>query len=104
MRKILNNNNKSKRLNGHPKGKIGTPLNIQDKTGKQLLVGDFVKYNHRNKYEGRLLFDYEFGFYGIALSSAMYGDNEYDVNSYGELIEISLDNGLKMNLEKVEDK
>ena len=44
MRKILRNNNKSKRLNGTKKGKLGMQLCIIDKSGNSLSVGDDIKY------------------------------------------------------------
>ena len=43
MRKVLNNPNKSKRLSGTTKGKVGTVLNLLDKNKETLCVGDFNK-------------------------------------------------------------
>lgn len=53
MRKILKNNNKSKRFNGSKKGKIGTQLYILDKFGNLLSVGDGIKYGD---YKGVFLY------------------------------------------------
>lgn len=101
MRKILKNKNKSERMHGAPKGKIGVMLNIVDKNNILLSVGDHVKYGN---YRGVLLYNYHCGQYGIALDESMwYGDNLYDINSYGKFVEIPLDNGAKMELEKLDE-
>lgn len=99
MRKILKNNNKSKRINGTVKGKIGTPLNIIDKHSNFLSVGDEVKYG---KYKGILLYNHYYDQYGIALDySICYGNNKYNIDSYGKFIEIPMDNGGRMEIELV---
>lgn len=99
MRKILRNNNKSKRLNGTKKGKIGTQLCIIDKLGNPLFVGNEVKYRD---YKGVFLYNYHCDQYGVAISDSMwYGDDRYDINSYGKFIEIPMDNGARMEIEKL---
>lgn len=99
MRKVLKNNNKSKRLNGTNKGKIGTQLYILDKFGNSLSVGDEIKYG---KYKGILLYNYHYDQYGIALSDSMwYGDDICNIDSYGKFIEIPMDNGARMELELI---
>ena len=99
MRKVLNNNNKSRRLNGSTKGKIGLTLSIKDKNNKVLCVGDYIYYGN---YKGFLLYNHHSDEYGIALEhSQWYGDNKYDINSYGKFISIPMDNGAKMELEKI---
>ncbi len=99
MRKILENNNKSKRLNGTKKGRIGTKLCIIDKLGNVLSVGDKIKYG---KYKGVLLYNHYYDQYGIALTNSMwYGDDKYNIDSYGKFIEIPMDNGGRMELELV---
>ena len=99
MRKILKNNNKSKRISGTNKGKIGTPLNIIDKHRNFLSVGDEVKYG---KYKGTLLYNHHYDQYGIALDYSMwYGNNKYNIDSYGKFIDIPMDNGGKMKIELV---
>lgn len=100
MRKILKNNNKSKRLNGSPEGKIGTILGIKDKNDKYLVVGDRVQYG---KYKGILLWNPFSKTYGIALNHSMwYGDDKYNIHSYGNFIEIPMDNGIRMEIEKLQ--
>lgn len=84
MRKILKNNNKSKRINGTVKGKIGTPLNIMDKYRNSIAIGDEVKYG---EYKGILLYNHHYGQYGVALDySLWYGDDKYNIDSYGNLL------------------
>lgn len=65
--------------------------------GKHICVGDFVMYG---EYKGIVLFNPARDSYGIALDYSMwYGDNPYDINSYGKFIEIPMDNGAKLELE-----
>lgn len=99
MRKILKNSKKSKRLNGTTKGKIGTQLNIMDKFGNYLSVGDEINYG---EYNGILLYNYSYKQYGVALDYSMwYGNDKYNIDSYGKFIEIPMDNGARMELEKI---
>ena len=99
MRKILKNNSKSKRISGTSKGKIGTQLCILDKVGNSLLVGDEIKYG---KYKGVLLYNYHCDQYGVAVEDSMwYGDDKYNIDSYGKFIEIPMDNGARMELEVI---
>lgn len=99
MRKILINNNKSKRINGISKGRIRTPLNIIDKYRNNLSVGDKVKYG---EYKGILLYNYHYNQYGIALDYSMwYGNDKYNIDSYGKFIEIPMDNGARMEIELI---
>lgn len=97
MRKILNNYRKSKRINGMKNGKIGSPTSLIDKNGTSIKVGDSVKYGER---KGILLFNPSCGKYGIALEHSMwYGDDKYDISSYGKFVPIPLDNGARMEIE-----
>lgn len=99
MRKILKKNNKSKRINGTVKGKIRTPLNIMDKHMNNLSVGDEVKYG---EYKGILLYNHHYDQYGIALDYSMwYGDNKYNIDSYGKFIDVPMDNGARMEIELI---
>ena len=99
MRKILKNNNKSKRINGTKNDKIGTQLCILDKFGNLLSVGDKIKYG---KYKGVLLYNYQYNQYGVVPDDSMwYGDDKYNIDSYGKFIEIPMDNGAKMELEVI---
>lgn len=100
MRKVLHNYKKSKRITGENKSRIGTVLNILDKHNNILCVGDGLIYRGR---KGVLLYNPAYKEYGIALEYSMwYGDNKYDINSYGKFIIIPMDNGAKMELCKVE--
>ena len=99
MRKILRNYNKSKRLNGTPEGRIGTILGLMDKDGNFLVVGDKVRYG---KYKGIILYEPERRGYGIALDYSMwYGDDKYDIASYGKFVDIPMDNGARMEIELI---
>lgn len=98
VRKILQNNAKSMRLSGTKKGKLGTPLPIRDKNNRHLAVGDSIRYG---EYRGILLYEPESLEYVIALDYSMwYGNNPYDIDSYGKAIKIPMDNGARMDLEK----
>lgn len=99
MRKILRNYNKSKRLNGTPEGRIGRTLGLMDKNKRFLAVGDKVRYG---EYKGVLLYEPERRGYGVALDYSMwYGDDKYDVRSYGKFVEIPMDNGARMEIELI---
>lgn len=97
MRKILNNYRKSKRISGTRIGKIGSMTPLIDKNGENISVGDPVRYG---EYKGILLFNPSCGKYGVALANSMwYGDDKYDINSYGKFVPIPLDNGARMEIE-----
>jgi hypothetical protein len=99
MRKILKNYSKSKRLNGVLEGKIGTILGLIDKDKNFLLVGDTIRYGN---YEGVILYEPERKGYGVALTCSMwYGDDKYDINSYGKFIDLPMDNGARMEIELI---
>ena len=99
MRKILKNNNKSKRMSGYAKGRVGMELNISDKNNIKLKIGDDISYG---KYTGVLLYNPSYDQYGIALDySLKRGADKYDINSYYKFIEIPMDNGARMDIEKI---
>lgn len=99
MDKVLNNYNKSKRINGTSKGKIGTVLKLLDKNRNTLSVGDIIKYG---EYKGILLYNHYYDEYGVALDYSMwYGDDKYNVDSYGKFVSIPIDNGARMEIEKI---
>lgn len=99
MRKILKNNRKSKRMNGVSKGKIGTALPIMDKNGNTLAVGDRIRYS---EYEGILLYNPAWKRYGVAIDGSLwYGDDPYNIDSYGKFMDIPMDNGARMEIEKL---
>ena len=99
MNKVLNNYNKSKRMNGASKGRIGTVLRLMDKNKEPLSVGDTVRYG---EYQGVLLYNHHYDQYGIALDYSMwYGDDKYNIDSYGKFIDIPMDNGARMEIEKL---
>lgn len=76
------------------------PLPIRDKNNHVLAVGDVIKYGD---YRGVLLYCIDTDEYVIALDYSMrYGDNPYDIESYGKFVAIPMDNGARMELEKCE--
>ena len=92
--------NKSKKLKKISKGAIGTQLCIMDRYGDLLSVGDEIRYG---EYKGILLYNYHYDQYGIALTDSMwYGDNKYNIDSYGKFVEIPMDNGAKVEIEKLQ--
>ena len=95
-----NNNSKSHRRTGYTEGKIGTLLGIQDKNGNWLRCGDTIS---RDNYTGIILFNPHTKRYEIYLSySRWYGDDIFDVESYGKSIDLPVDNGAKMQIELIE--
>lgn len=101
MRKIMNNHMKSNRISGSSKGKFGTQLNLMDKNKNFLSVGDTIQYG---EYKGVLLYNHHYGQYGVALDSSMwYGTDKYNIDSYGKFIAIPMDNGARMEIEKISD-
>ena len=99
MNKVLNNYNKSKRISGTSKGKIGIVLHLMDKNKERLSVGDTVRYG---EYQGVLLYNHHYDKYGIALDYSMwYGDDKYNIDSYGKFVDIPMDNGARMEIEKL---
>ena len=86
--------------------KIGTILGIQDKNNDWLYSGDYVTCG---SYEGRIFLEkpmiknsHKVKYAMIALNYSMwYGDNEFDLDSYGKFIYVKLDNGSKMDLERL---
>ena len=94
--KIFNKSRKSQRFSGYPENKIGKVLSIVDRDDKPIRVGDKVQYQ---SYEGRVLYNPAFKCYVLGLSYSMwYGDNEFDIKSYGKCIDIPMDNGGKNDL------
>lgn len=98
-RKVLNNFKTAKRLNGTKQGSVGRILNILDRNGERLAIGNTIRYG---KYSGVLLYNYYSKQYGVAIDYSMcYGENKYDINSYSKFIDIPLDNGARMEIEKL---
>lgn len=98
VRKILKNN-KRNNLVKYKESKIGLELNLMDKNGNRLSVGDDIRYG---EYIGVLLYDSYCRKYGIHISNSLccFGD-KYDEDSYGKFIEIPMGNGARMEIEKL---
>lgn len=97
----MRKNNREHKLKKDNKGKLGVNLGIVDKEGIELKTGDIVRYR---EYTGVLLYNHYYEKYGLALGySKWYGDNKYKIDSYGKFIEIPMDNGAKLELERLEE-
>ena len=90
---------KSHRVNGNRKARVGIPLGIHDRNGRELRTGDKVMYG---KYEGILLWNKDCEQYWFLISSSKwYGDDEYDDDSYGKGFELRMDDGARMEIELI---
>lgn len=66
---------------------------------KFIYVGDTIKYD---EYQGVILYNPDYRQYGVALDYSMwYGTDKYNIDSYGKFISIPMDNGAKMEIEKI---
>ena len=72
---------------------IGKPIGIHDKNGNELCYGDIVKYGDE---ECILL-----GNQALLTRSKWYGDDKYNPKSYGKAYDLHLDNGARMEIEKI---
>ena len=80
--------------------KIGKPLGIHDKDGREICVGDVViKTRPKDEYKGRVLYNDAHKKYEIFLEYSMwYGDDPFNPHCYGKVVPISMDDGEKPNL------
>lgn len=92
-------NKKSYRMNGHKNCRIGIPIGIHDKNGVELCTGDKIRWG---EYEGIVLWNKSYNQYWFLISSSMwYGDDVYNDESYGKGFELHMDNGARMEIEKI---
>ena len=75
------------------KNNIGKSIGIHDKNGIELCYGDIVMYGDE---ECILL-----GNQAILTRSMWYGDDKYDPKSYGKAYNLHLDDGARMEIEKI---
>lgn len=98
-RKVLNK--QRDRKTGHYKGRLGTILGVQDCNGDYLKVGDMVRIVSKHQ-TGVILYNPDTDRYEIMLtSSRWYGDDVFDPNSYGKSEVLPMDNGAKMDIQKL---
>lgn len=98
-KKVLKNDQKNNRISGTSKGRIGLLLPIRDRNGEVLRIGDHIKYG---EYEGILLYNHNSDQHGIAVNNSMwYGEDVYNIDSYGKFVPIPMDNGARMEILKI---
>ena len=76
---------------------VGIITSILDKFNNVLVTGDIIKVK---SYVGIFLFNRHQNAYGLFYGQ-WYGNNRFDPESYGKFIKIPLDNGMRMELEKI---
>lgn len=92
---------KSHRLNGHKNNKIGTPLGIHDKNGKELKSGDEILYFG----EKCIILWNDYCYAAMIMSSCWYGDRDkYSAKSYGKRYQLPMDDGARMEIEVITEE
>ena len=91
---------KNKRVNySKIESMIGVGTNLFDRLGREICNGDIVRaWNKDAVYTGRVLYNRKEQCYDLYFG-CWYGDNAYDTESYGKIIHIPADNGMRMHLE-----
>ena len=91
---------KNKRVNySKIESMIGVGTNLFDRFGREICNGDIVRtWNKDAVYTGRVLYNREEQRYDLYFG-CWYGDNAYDTESYGKIVHIPADNGMRMHLE-----
>lgn len=91
---------KNKRINySKIESMIGVGTNLFDRFGREICNGDIVRTRNKDAvYTGRVLYNREEQCYDLYFG-CWYGDNAYDTESYGKIIHIPADNGMRMHLE-----
>lgn len=84
---------------GHKNCRLGIPIGIHDKEGNELCTGDKIKYYGE---ECIILWDVDYEIYVAMICSSMwYGDKVYDYKSYGKSYQLIMDDGARMEIEKL---
>lgn len=93
---------KNKNKKQKQKYPIGTPLNIHDRDRNELYIGDKVRIISED-VDGIILYNNAFNEVCIFYSySRWYGDDIYNPKSYGKCTTLKLDDGMRMNLVKLD--
>ena len=82
---------------------VGIHTGLLDRRGNEIATGDRVLLVGSG-IEGIVLYNRYVGQFGIFYSYSMwYGDKPYNPDSYGKFIAIPTDNGMRMEIEIMED-
>ena len=84
----------------------GLPLGIHDMNGTELYIGDIIRWYQGDTYVVCIiLFNSNYKTIDAMVRNSMrYGDNMYnmyDENSYGKSYQIPMDDGARMQIEKI---
>ena len=79
-----------------PRWKVGSPTGLLDCNGKEISIGDAYTLKGTD-YKGVVLYNDEQDCLGLFFRK-WYGEDIYDQYSYGKMIEIPKDNGMRMEL------
>ena len=92
---------KKVRITGHKNNKLGKNLNIHDKNGIELKVGDKIQWQGEIC---RIFWNVRCNEYqAFICRSLWYGDkDEFNPNCYGKSYHLPMDNGSKMCILKME--
>lgn len=75
---------------------IGEPTGLLDCNGDKITLGDVYTLKGTD-YKGRVLYHDEQKCFALFFGQ-WYGEDKYDWHSYGKMIEIPRDNGMRMEL------
>lgn len=81
---------------------IGIPTGLLDKFGNEIKSGDRIKINN-GYYEGIVLWHRDQKQFGLFFGLCYGEKNPYDTDSYGKFIYIPKDNGMRMDIEIVNE-
>ena len=78
--------------------RIGIPTGLLDKFGNEIMSGAKIHIDN-HYYEGIVLWNRNYGCFGLHYG-LWYGEKDpYDSDSYGKFIPIPKDNGMRMDIE-----
>lgn len=99
---LKNHSNRSKFTAKLKEEGLGQPSGILDRDGNEIITGDFVMIGDNYWDSGLFSYNSFFGCYGIHYGCWYNGRNIYDPSCYGKFSSIPSDNGMRMELKKVQ--